>query len=176
MKKKNYMSWDTYFMSVALISSYRSKDPAKQNGACIVNEDKVIIGTGYNGLPKGCDDNDPEFWNEHDDDTLQVNPRHAYNIHAEKNAIFNAVPYHLKGSTIYVTQFPCNTCAQAIIQVGITKVIYLLKKPHHKQVNDISEKLFSSAGDIELVDYNKLALKDKDFIKKIQKLEEFYSD
>ena len=58
MKSTNYISWDEYFMGVAVLSSYRSKDPSTKVGACIVNENKRIIGIGYNGLPYGCNDDE----------------------------------------------------------------------------------------------------------------------
>ena len=167
MKREQYLSWDTYFMSVALLSSFRSKDPKKQNGACIVDPNKKIIGIGYNGLPKGCNDDNPESWGGVDDDTQQVNPRHAYNIHAEKNAILNSISSNLEGAAIYVTQFPCNLCAQMIAQVGIKRVVYLLKKEHHKQVNTFSENIFKNAK-IECVSFDSLNAKDKKFIETLQ--------
>ena len=126
VKKDKYMSWDTYFMSIALLSSFRSKDKHTSNGACIADCENKIVGIGYNGLPRGLDDNTDQFWS--DDDNNIENSRHTYVVHAEKNAIYNSMTHNLKKGTIYVTQFPCNVCTQEIIQVGIRRVVYLLKK------------------------------------------------
>jgi dCMP deaminase len=57
-KRRDYISWDEYFMGVALLSAQRSKDPNTQVGACIVNRDKKIVGGGYNGFPTGCSDDE----------------------------------------------------------------------------------------------------------------------
>lgn len=57
-KREDYISWDEYFMGIALLSAMRSKDPNTQVGACIVNQNNKIMSVGYNGLPIGCDDND----------------------------------------------------------------------------------------------------------------------
>ena len=58
MKRQDYISWDEYFMGVALLASKRSKDPNTQVGACIVSPDRIILSTGYNGFPKGCSDDE----------------------------------------------------------------------------------------------------------------------
>lgn len=147
MKKEKYMSWDTYFMSVALLSSFRSKDKHTQNGACIVDFNNKIVGIGYNGLPRGIDDNDEDFWK--DDDNSILESRHTYVVHAEKNSIYNSIARDLNNCSIYVTQFPCNVCAQAIIQVGIKKVIYLNKKTgkdEHLERNMAVENMFNKSG------------------------------
>ena len=65
-KDTNYLSWDNYFMGVALLSSMRSKDPNTKVGACIVNQSKRIIGIGYNGLPVGCSDDEYPWGREGD--------------------------------------------------------------------------------------------------------------
>ena len=153
MKKENYLSWSSYFMSIAVLSSYRSKDRKTQNGACIVDRNNKIIGIGYNGLPKGCDDNDPDFWADDDDNILQS--KHTYVVHAEQNAIYNCMLNDLSGTTIYVTQFPCHSCAQAIIQVGISKVVYMRRKEgdSHQQYFDAVAKMFGQADVVfELID------------------------
>ena len=177
VRKKNYMSWDTYFMSTAVLSSFRSKDANTQNGACIANPEKKIIGIGYNGMPRGIDETIPCYWNDDDNDV--TNSLHTYVVHAEKNAIFNSINQDLRGGTIYSTQFPCNICAQAIIQVGIKKVIYLNIKENtieHKKRNDAVKKMFKDTG-IEYLDYNKLDIKDKDWIEKLEKMNtNFYID
>ena len=106
MKKQNYMSWEAYFMSMGILSSFRSKDKKTQTGACIIGTDNKIIGVGYNGLPAGLDDSNPKFWTDVDDTDVE-HSKHTYVVHAERNAIYNAVWQNLKGATIYATLFPC---------------------------------------------------------------------
>ena len=132
------------FMGVALLASARSKDRRTRNGACIVTPDQRIIGVGYNGLPRGCDDSDPVYWS--DDDGDPFHSRHSYVVHAEINAMLNCVVLPLRGASIYATQFPCPKCAQAIIQAGIAHVIYLREKPHHVQENAAARKMFDASG------------------------------
>ena len=122
MKRKDYINWDEYFMGVALLAARRSKDPNTQVGACIVNQENIILSTGYNGFPIGCSDD--EFpWDRDSEDT-----KYPYVVHAELNAILNAHGRSLRGAKIYVALFPCNECAKAIIQSGIKEVIYLSDK------------------------------------------------
>ena len=119
-KRTDYISWDEYFMSVAVLSSMRSKDPNTQVGACIVNQDLKIVGTGYNGFPKGCSDDELPWGRE--GNPLQT--KYPFVCHAELNAILNSISRDLRGCTLYVVMFPCNECAKAIIQSGITEVVY----------------------------------------------------
>lgn len=172
MKKKNYMSWHSYFMSIALLSSFRSKDTKTQNGACIVDPENKIIGIGYNGLPTGCDDNDPQFWLDQDDTDI-LNSKHTYVVHAEKNAIYNCMLHNLKGARLYTTQFPCHTCAQAIIQVGIKEVIFLRQKLHnqHLQINAAVHKMFDAAG-VQYYDLSETGVNDLDFLHHLTKVAE----
>ena len=174
MRKENYMSWHTYFMSIAFLSSFRSKDRQTQNGACIVDVNNRIIGIGYNGLPRGCDDDDPQYW-EDSDDTDVVRSKHTYVVHAEKNAIYNCMSHDMTGSTIYVTQFPCNTCAQAIIQVGIKKVIYLRKKEYsyHESLNESVNKMFQATG-VLISCYKELNTNDSFFLNELERAKHLY--
>ena len=119
-KRTDYISWDEYFMSVAMLSAMRSKDPNTQVGACIVNQDLKIVGTGYNGFPKGCSDDELPWGRE--GNPLQT--KYPFVCHAELNAILNSISRDLRGFTLYVVMFPCNECAKAIIQSGITEVVY----------------------------------------------------
>lgn len=141
MKRLNYINWDSYFMGVAKLSSLRSKDPSTQVGACIINQDKRIIGIGYNGLPMGMNDDDFPWEKEGD----FVNTKYPYVVHAEANAILNSTQ-DLKGATIYVTLFPCNECMKLIIQSGIKEIIYESNKDHGKDFNQASLKMMQSAG------------------------------
>ncbi len=125
MKRTDYISWDEYFMGIALLSAQRSKDNSTQVGACIVNNDNKIISVGYNGMPVGCDDDDMP-WERSADSSLDT--KYPFVCHAELNAILNSSMPSLAGATLYVTLFPCNECAKAIIQCGIKRVVYLENK------------------------------------------------
>ncbi|MES2635400.1 MAG: dCMP deaminase family protein [Pseudomonadota bacterium] len=138
------IGWHSMFMGVALLASARSKDHRTRNGACIVTPDHRIIGVGYNGLPRGCDDQDPIYWA--DDDNDPFHSRHSYVVHAEINATLNCVVLPLTNATIYTTQFPCPRCAQAIIQAGIRRVVYLREKQHHASANAAAMKMFGASG------------------------------
>lgn len=138
------ISWSSMFMGVAVMAAARSKDYRTRNGACIVTTDNRIVGVGYNGLPRGCTDDDPSYWLDNDDDPLVS--RHSYIVHAEVNAILNCVVLPLSGASIYATQFPCTRCAQAIIQAGIRRVIFLDAKVHHARHHLAVFKLFNDVG------------------------------
>jgi dCMP deaminase len=144
MENVSLIRWHSMFMGVALLAAARSKDARKRNGACIVSPDNKIAGVGYNGLPRGCCDEDPAYWM--DDDSDPLHSRHSYIVHAEVNAILNCVVLPLTGFTIYATQFPCPKCVQSIIQVGIKRVIYQEMKHHHSRVNEASLKMLNDAG------------------------------
>ncbi len=141
-KRKDYISWDEYFMGVALLSAKRSKDPGTQVGACIVNQKNKIVGAGYNGLPAGCDDD--EFPWDKTGDFLQT--KYPYVCHAELNAILNNIGMDLHGCRIYTALFPCNECAKAIIQAGITEVIYLSDKYAGNETSVASKRMLATAG------------------------------
>lgn len=148
MKRENYISWDEYFMGVALLAANRSKDPNTQVGACIVSGENssygknVIISTGYNGFPVGCSDD--EFpWEREGEPNLTKYP---FVVHAELNAILNAHGKSLMDTKIYVDLFPCNECAKAIIQSGIKEVIYLSDKYACTDGTKASKKMLLSAG------------------------------
>jgi len=143
MQNNPLIHWHSMFMGVALLAAARSKDARKRNGACIASADNKILGVGYNGLPRGCDDDDPSYWS--DDDADPANSRHSYIVHAEVNAILNCVVLPLNGSTIYTTQYPCPRCVQSIIQVGIRRVVFLEKKSHQVANNQASDKMLVDA-------------------------------
>ncbi len=140
MKRTDYISWDEYFMGVALLAAKRSKDPSTQVGACIVDENNIIISTGYNGLPIGCSD-DEYSWAREGEDT-----KYQYVVHAELNTILNATGKSLRGARLYVSLFPCNECAKAIIQSGIKEVIYMSDKYAHTPSTRTSRRMLASAG------------------------------
>ncbi|CDR31000.1 tRNA-specific adenosine deaminase [Acholeplasma oculi] len=140
MKRENYISWDQYFMGVAKLSALRSKDPSTQVGACIINEDKRIIAIGYNGLPKGLDDNTFN-WSK---DGKYSETKYPYVVHAEANAILNATT-SLKNSTLYVTLFPCNECMKLIVQAGIKEIVFMSDKDRGKESHYASTQMMQKA-------------------------------
>lgn len=149
MKRQEYISWDDYFMGIALLAAKRSKDPSTQVGACIVSgashdsaNENTILSMGYNGLPLGCSDD--EFPWERDGDFLDT--KYPFVVHAELNAILNARGKSLVGARIYVALFPCNECCKAIIQCGIKEVIYLSDKYADTDAVKASKKMFEAAG------------------------------
>ena len=140
MKRTDYISWDEYFMGIALLAARRSKDPSTQVGACIVSPENIIISTGYNGMPKGCSDDEFPWTREGE------NTKYPYVVHAELNAILNANGRDLRGSRIYVALFPCNECAKAIIQSGVKQVIYLSDKYGDSMSSMASKRMLDAAG------------------------------
>ena len=140
-KRKDYISWDEYFMSIAKLSAMRSKDPSTQVGACIVSNDNRILSIGYNGAPNGFDDEKFPWSREGEN----LDTKYPYVCHAELNAILN-YRGDLSGSKIYVKLFPCNECAKAIIQAGIKEVIY--KEDKYKDSDNVivSKSMFDSCG------------------------------
>lgn len=152
-KRTDYITWDEYFMGVALLSGRRSKDPSTQVGACIVNQQNKIVGAGYNGLPIGCSDEDFP-WDKTGD---FLNTKYPYVCHAELNAILNNIGMDLTGCRIYTALFPCNECSKAIIQAGIKEVIYLSDKYDGTDVSKASKKMLDTAG----VSYRKVEVKRK---------------
>lgn len=142
MKRQGYISWNEYFMGVAVLASMRSKDPNTQVGACIVDNENRILSTGYNGFPSGCSDD--EFPWERKGDFCET--KYPFVVHAELNAILNARGKNLTGAKIYVALFPCNECAKAIIQSGIKEVIYLSDKYATTDGTIASKRMLTAAG------------------------------
>ncbi len=139
-KREDYIGWDEYFMGVAMLSAKRSKDPNTQVGACIVSPEHKILSMGYNGFPTGCSD-DEFTWEREGDDN-----KYFYSTHSELNAILNYRGGTLEGAAIYVTLFPCNECAKAIIQAGIKEVVYASDKYDGTPSVVASKKMFNAAG------------------------------
>ncbi|OXU16903.1 hypothetical protein TSAR_004475 [Trichomalopsis sarcophagae] len=141
-KRTDFLDWDDYFMSVAFLASMRSKDPCTQVGACIVNEDKKIVGVGYNGMPIGCNDDDFSWKKAHES---ELDSKFLYVCHAELNAILNKNSENVKNCTLYVGLFPCNECAKVIIQSGIKRVFYMSDKHAHKVRTKAAKRMFDAA-------------------------------
>ena len=144
LKRKDYISWDEYFIGVSLLAALRSKDPSTQVGACIVSADNRILSTGYNGTPSGFnDDNFP--WNR---DGNPIDNKYLYVVHAERNAVLNyrGSMNNFNNAKIYVNLFPCNECAKEIVQIGIKEVIYLNDKYCDTDEVIASKKIFNECG------------------------------
>ena len=150
-KRVDYISWDEYFMGVADLSGRRSKDPNTQVGACIVSQDNKIMSMGYNGFPKGCSDDEFPWGREQEADD-PYSTKYLYVTHSELNAILNYRGGSLEGAKLYVSLFPCNECAKAIIQCGIKEVIYISDKYADSVAVRASKRMFEAAG----VAYTKL--------------------
>ena len=160
MKRSDYITWDEYFMGVAQLAARRSKDPSTQVGACIIDSNKHILSVGYNGMPMGCSDD--EFpWERSGDGML--NTKYAFVCHAELNAILNCKASDLRGTTVYVTLFPCNECTKAIIQKGIKHIIYLDDKYHDTDSAAAARQMLDSAG----VTYSRYNPGDKEITLKV---------
>lgn len=142
MKRMDYITWDEYFMGIALLSAQRSKDNNTQVGACIVNNENKILSLGYNGMPVGCDD-DFMPWGR---DGKPIDTKYMYVCHAEMNAILNCPMGAVAGAKVYVTLFPCNECAKAIIQSGIKEVVYISDKYADTDSTKASKKMFDMVG------------------------------
>ena len=140
---KSNVSWDEYFMGIALLSCERSKDPNTKVGACIVDENKKVVSIGYNGMPSGCDESQLS-WNRGEG----LDSKYLYVCHAEFNAILNTRngTSALRGCTLYVTLFPCNECTKAIIQTGIKEVVYISNKYENTVGVQASKRMLLLAG------------------------------
>jgi dCMP deaminase len=149
--RTDYITWDEYFMGVALLSGRRSKDPSTQVGACIVNSQNKIVGAGYNGLPIGCSDEDFP-WDKKGD---FLNTKYPFVCHAELNAILNNIGMDLTGCRIYTALFPCNECSKAIIQSGIKEVVFLSDKYEGTDVSIASKRMLDAAN----IAYRKVEVK-----------------
>ena len=141
MKRMDVLSWDEYFMGLAHLSAMRSKDPSTQVGAVIVSGELRVVSIGYNGFPNGCSDD--EFpWDREGDFGATKYP---YVVHAELNAILNS-KNDLRGCSIYVSLFPCNECAKAIIQSGISRIVYESDKYADTDATIASKRMLRAAG------------------------------
>ena len=143
MKRLNVLSWDDYFMGLAHLSALRSKDPSTQVGACIVSPERKVV--GYNGFPIGCDDDEFPWARE----GMFLDTKYPFVVHAELNAILNSTQ-DLHGCSIYVSLFPCNECAKAIIQSGIRRIVYESDKYADTDGVIASKRMLQAAG-VELV-------------------------
>ena len=141
LKRQNTLTWDEYFIGLAHLSALRSKDPNTQVGACIVDENHRVVSVGYNGFPKGCSD-DVFPWGR---EGGVLDTKYAFVVHAELNAILNS-PRSVAGCTLYVSLFPCNECAKALIQAGIRRIVYESDKYAATDTTIASKRMLKAAG------------------------------
>lgn len=142
MKRQDYLKWDEYFMGIALLSAMRSKDPHTSVGSCIVSRDNKILSVGYNGMPLGCSDDEYPWEREGD----ALNTKYFYVCHAELNAILNYTGTDMHDARIYTTLFPCNECTKALIQTGISEIIYYSDKYRDSDSTIAAKRMLDSAG------------------------------
>ncbi|NOX38811.1 MAG: dCMP deaminase family protein [Calditrichaeota bacterium] len=142
MSELLYLSWDEYFMGIAIFTSLRSKDPNSKVGAVIVNPENHIVGTGYNGFVAGADESLFSWAREGE----WLATKYPYVVHAEANAILNSTTSDLRGCRIYTTLFPCNECAKKIAQKKMAEVIYLSDKYRGEDFHQASELIFKACG------------------------------
>ncbi len=154
-KREDYISWDEYFMGVAQLSGMRSKDPNTQVGACIVSRENKILSMGYNGFPNGCSD---ETFPWEREGKTELDTKYPFVTHSELNAILNYRGGSLEGTKLYVSLFPCNECAKAIIQAGIKTVVYDSDKYKGTPSNIASKRMFDAAG-VKYVPYHRVGRK-----------------
>ncbi len=165
MDKQN-LTWDEYFMGLAIFTSFRSKDPSSKVGAVIVDENNHIVGTGYNGFVAGIDENKLSWSREGE----FMDTKYPYVVHAEANAILNATKSDLSGCRIYITLSSCNECAKLIAQKGIRKVFYLLDKYPDLDTFKAAKKIF----ELKQIDCQQLAM--KNLYEILENFKEFYPD
>lgn len=154
-KRDGYISWDEYFMGVAKLSGMRSKDPNSQVGACIVSNDNKILSMGYNGFPMGCSDDEFPWAREGEE---ELDKKYLYVTHSELNAILNYRGGSLEGAKLYVSLFPCNECAKAIIQAGIKTIVYECDKYADTPAVRASKRMLDAAG-VRYYKYNRTGRK-----------------
>ena len=154
MKSTSYISWDEYFMGVAMLSSKRSKDPSTKVGCCIVGKNYRIVGCGYNGMPNGCNDDEMNW----DREGEGIQNKYFYVVHAEANAILNSERSLLKEATLYTTLFPCNECAKLIVQAGIKEIVYLSNKYNSSDSTKASTFILNKAN-IKYREFNSQLIK-----------------
>lgn len=129
--------WDERFLKLCEHVSEWSKDPRTKVGACVVNDDKQVIGLGYNGFPRGVLDIESRYQDRKTKLLLVA--------HAERNALDNCF-VSPKGCTLYVTLPPCNECAKSIIQRGIKRVVAVVNNDRPQDNADVTKLMFAEAG------------------------------
>jgi len=134
--------WNQRFMELAQHVAGWSKDPSTKVGAVIVNNDKQVLGLGYNGFPRGVHDCTERYRNRE--------VKLLFVAHAERNALDNAPS--VEGATLYSTLFPCTECAKGIIQRGIRTVVTTTpNETQSKRFNCQTSKIMFNEAGVELL-------------------------
>lgn len=141
----NHINWDTFFMSLVYLVAMKSKDRSTHVGCVVVDDNNTIRSLGYNGFPRGVDD---EIEERHDRPA-----KYLYTEHAERNAVYNART-DLSGCIVYVNFLPCADCARAIIQAGIKEVVVHKKFSEAYQTNQFDESHKATLEMLNEVDIN----------------------
>lgn len=132
-------NWDQRFIEAAALVALWSKDPSTKVGAIITDHKHRILGTGYNGFPRGIKDLAPRYYDRE--------KKYQMVVHAEINAILNAAR-SVDNATLYCTFFPCPRCAAVIIQAGIRRIVTVpnASDDRYKEQRQLSEEMFREAG------------------------------
>lgn len=145
-------SWDTYFMTIAQLTSKRSNCLRRRVGCILVNDNR-ILSLGYNGTPKGtrnCFEGGCERCQKGGDPGTSLDI--CMCLHAEENALFFVSKAELKDSCMYVTLLPCISCVKKIIQCGVKRVVFA--EFYTEELDNICIRIFKENG-IEIVQINK---------------------
>ncbi len=143
IKVTSQLNWDEYFMLLAMMASFRSKDPSTKVGCVLVDQHNHQISMGYNGTVAGIDESQIPWGNNRS--VPLENQKYGYVIHSESNAISHASA-PLEGARAYVTLFPCNECAKLIATHRIKEIIYLSDKYQDTPEIRMSKHLFDLSG------------------------------
>ncbi|MBI2519451.1 MAG: dCMP deaminase family protein [Bdellovibrio sp.] len=143
IKVESGLNWDDYFMLLAMITSFKSKDPATKVGCVIVDSNQRQVTMGYNGMVAGIDESKLP-WGKDKSVPLKYQ-KYGYVVHSETNAILHA-PRSLEDCRMYVTLFPCNECAKLIASKKIKEVIYLSDKHKDQEGTEMAKYLFDLAN------------------------------
>eukprot|EP00172_Hildenbrandia_rubra_P004564 Plantae.Rhodophyta-Hildenbrandia_rubra.ctg9445.p1 GENE.Plantae.Rhodophyta-Hildenbrandia_rubra.ctg9445~~Plantae.Rhodophyta-Hildenbrandia_rubra.ctg9445.p1 ORF type:complete len:338 (+),score=33.54 Plantae.Rhodophyta-Hildenbrandia_rubra.ctg9445:290-1303(+) len=136
-------SWDSYFMSLARLASERTNCMKRRVG-CVIERDRRVVATGYNGTPKGlknCGAGGCERCNRNAKRGIGLDL--CLCLHAEENALIEAGRERCTGSTLFTTLYPCMSCAKKIVQAGVSRVVYSAK-----YATDVNVSQLFRAGEV----------------------------
>lgn len=138
-------TWEETFLTLATTIAARSKDPHVQVGACIVSADNKVLAMGYNGTPRGMEDEDFPW---EDGELNSPDAKYAYVMHAERNAVLNyrGSLTDFVGARAYVTHLPCIECTKTLVQIGVKEITYLHHYTMFPRADVITQRLCDAAG------------------------------
>jgi len=151
-----FTKWDKRFLELAELISSWSKDPSTKVGCVIVNDNRRILATGYNGFPYGVKDTEERLTNR--------DLKYEIVVHSEANAVAHAARegISLKGATAYINYPPCCKCSSLLIQAGITRIVHApreLRADWKKSVDlgkEITSEAWSTHSLLTIEDFNRL--------------------